>query len=440
MFFSLNNFIERTYKYIEYAICSNILKMDPGSDGKKFMRNFYYVFMGTIPNQFLIFIYNIYAGRMLGPTEYGSYILLQSISFFLYIPMLLGINTSMIKFLSEDEDLNKKIRIISTTYLFVIVSSLISIIIYILCSPLICNAIRITPEFFYLSLILTIAFVLYNLSISTLRGLFKMKIYSAFQVIYALILLLAFILFTFEKNYTFKAMTYSVIIAYMAASILIILIVVREYLCLRFDLYWFKRLIKYSSFSLIGGLSSVLYLNVDKIFVNKYMSITDLGIYGVYSMIIYSVVSFFSATFITVLFPFASQYDHKEIIYNIFNRFLLQILMIGIPILMIAQYIIIFLLGNRYSYDLGLSLLFAFAGIFICIDSTYGWLMNAIGEKGAKITSCSAVALACSDITLNILLIPRIGIKGAVISMMISYLISISILRYNNRFLNTKEN
>ena len=57
----------------------------------------------------------------------------------------------------------------------------------------------------------------------------------------------------------------------------------------------------------------------------------------------------------------------------------------------------------------------------------YGQLLNSVGVKGVKITSCGATILAVVNVALNILLIPHIGLYGAIIATIVAYLISISI-------------
>jgi O-antigen/teichoic acid export membrane protein len=72
--------------------------------------------------------------------------------------------------------------------------------------------------------------------------------------------------------------------------------------------------------------------------------------------------------------------------------------------------------------------LFATAGICITVDQLYGQLVCSLGIHGAKLESYAAMVLAGVNIILSLLLIPRIGLAGAVIATIISYLFSIGIM------------
>ena len=52
---------------------------------------------------------------------------------------------------------------------------------------------------------------------------------------------------------------------------------------------------------------------------------------------------------------------------------------------------------------------------------------TAIGLRGAKIASFAGVAIAVVNAGLNLVLIPKFGIAGAINSLTISYLVSIVI-------------
>jgi O-antigen/teichoic acid export membrane protein len=60
--------------------------------------------------------------------------------------------------------------------------------------------------------------------------------------------------------------------------------------------------------------------------------------------------------------------------------------------------------------------------------------MNAVGRKGIRLTSFAAIIIALANIFLNILLIPLIGIKGAIIATIISYILSFSIILSKRKY------
>jgi O-antigen/teichoic acid export membrane protein len=59
------------------------------------------------------------------------------------------------------------------------------------------------------------------------------------------------------------------------------------------------------------------------------------------------------------------------------------------------------------------------------VEGLYSWLLAAIGLHGAKISSFTAVAIAGVNVGLNFIVIPKYGISGAILCLIISYTVSI---------------
>jgi O-antigen/teichoic acid export membrane protein len=129
-----------------------------------------------------------------------------------------------------------------------------------------------------------------------------------------------------------------------------------------------------------------------------------------------------------VFFPLASKIPNKVIIYKKINKFIPFLIIISLPFMIFSGFIILKLYGSQYPFDLNLAILFGIVGIFITIDKFYGLLMDSTGKKGKRIVSIAAIVLAISDVFLNIWLIPLLGIEGAVIAAIFSYLLSILII------------
>ena len=90
-----------------------------GDEARSFIRNLSYLFAGTFIATGSGFALNVIAGRILGPVEYGKVALVQSVTMFLSIPMLLGFSNAMVKYASEKKDFHELSVIISTTFIMV---------------------------------------------------------------------------------------------------------------------------------------------------------------------------------------------------------------------------------------------------------------------------------------------------------------------------------
>ena len=427
------DFVFNKFENIVTFFYERILHEKMSNDVKKFVKNISYVGIGTIIATIFSFTYNILAGRILGPSGYGEFTLVQSIAMFLIIPMLLGFDTAMVKYTSENGDLKRQRSIISVTYIFVFIFMVVSISIYYLFSSQIAKIFSVPIEFFYLSVIFATLYSFYMLTTDTLRGLHEMKKYAMLRPIYSIILLLTFLVFISINIVSFKSMVFSMYIAYGVTGG-IILAFIRKYIRFELDKTWINRLSRYSILAIVGGLTFVFYTNIDKILINKYMTISDVGLYKAYSYSFLTFLSLCLGIFITVFFPVASKSKNKDIIFRRVNKFIPFLIIFGLPVMIGSGIVILMLFGTEYTFNLSLALLFGIAGICIFINSIYTWLMNAVGRKGIRLTSLAAIVITLANISLNILLIPLMGIKGAIIATIISYFLSFIIILSKKKY------
>lgn len=403
------------------------------SEVEKFIKNLSYVGIGTIIASIFSFSYNILAGRWLGPSEYGTFTLVQSVAMFLYIPMLLGFHTAMVKYNAEKIDFSRQRCIISTTYILVLLFMITSLLVYFTFSEEIMALFSISGEIFYFAVVFAVIFVIYTLGTETLRSLHMIREYSRLKPLHSGILFLSFLMFVFVfQEISFRSPLFSMLLAYGIIGG-IMLVFLRKYIIPEFSGEWARTLHKFSIFSLMGGISSILYINVDKIFINLYLSVSDVGVYWAYNYSFTTMALLCTSIFVTVFFPVASMCSDKEMLFNRINKIAILIIILGWPVIAGIGYVILKLYGGSYPFDLSLALLFATAGICISVDQLYGQLLNSEGLDGVKITSSAAVVLAVVNVLLNVLLIPLFGLNGAVIATIIGYLASISIMLLNKK-------
>ena len=403
------------------------------SEVEKFIKNLSYVGIGTIIASIFSFSYNILAGRWLGPSEYGTFTLIQSVAMFLYIPMLLGFSTAMVKYNAEKIDFLRQRSIISTTYILVLLFTVVSLLVYFIFSKEIMAIFSISNKVFLFAVLFAVLFVFYTLTTGTLRSLHMIRAYSRLMPVYSAILFFAFLVFVFAfKELSFKSPLYSILLAYGVTGG-IILAFLRKYLKPEFSREWAHKLHRYSIYSLMGGISSVLYSNIDKIFINKYISVSYVGIYWAYNYSFTTMILLCTTVFVTVFFPVASMCSDKMMLFKRIKKITILVIICGWPIAVSTGYVILKFYGGSYPFDLSLTLLFATAGLCIAIDKLYGQLLSSGGINGIKVTSFAAIVLALVNVLLNILLIPQFGLNGAVTATIVGYLSSISIMLLNRK-------
>lgn len=392
-----------------------------------FLKNISFVTVGTIVTIAFTFTFNILAGRLLGPSTYGHYGLVQSVSMFLYIPMLMGISTAMVKYNSEKIDVKRQRTIISTSFTLTVLSTAIFCILYIIFAEKITNLISISKNELNIAIIFAILFTFYTLTSNSLRSLHDMKTLSLLRPMYGIIMLGTFLALIKTNHMSYISMILSVLLSYLVISAIII-IKYRPYFQLKLDTQWAKKLIKYSNLTIMGGISCILYSNIDKILINRYMGTQEIGIYSSYYFASINVASMLTGIFITVFFPTISKLGDKKSILHKINLGIRYVVILAIPCLFLSQYVILKLYGSEYPIDIGLILLFILTSILFVCNEVYVWFFNSLGINGVKLTLISALTIAIFDIFLNILLIPIFGLYGAIEATALAYIFGLATL------------
>jgi len=397
---------------------------------ENFVKTLSYVGFGTILSTLFSFLFTVIGGRMLGPSGYGSFTLIQSIAMILYIPMLLGFNTAMIKYCAETTDKDRLTRIISTTYIIVVFLTVISTILYVIFINQLTASFSVTQEIIWLSIIFAVLFVFNTLTTSTLRGLHLMKGFALFQPIFGLILLSTFLIFVHIQSLSFMAMVYANYFAFAIIGCVIIILFLKKYLAFRVDRVWLSTAWKYSNFALIGGLAFTLYSNIDRVLINYYMDVESVGIYGVYYYASFAIIGLFSNVFITIFFPMASKISDKKLLYHKLTKIIPYLVIFGIPGVLIGEFIILHIFGKDYPIDFLLMIAFAITAVLVTWYGILAWFFNSEGVNGVRLTVSGTLIIALVNVMLNVILIPQIGLYGAIAASALAFTLGLSFNYY----------
>lgn len=367
-------------------------------------------------------VFQVLAGRILGPEEYGKFSLVQSVAMLLYVPMLLGFNTAVVKYCSEKEDTPRQTNIISTAYIIVVALVAISSVVYFLCKVQLERLFCISGDLFRLAVIFAILYTFYTFVTDTARGLFKMKILAVFQSAGALVILLAFLMFIITRNVSsLKSAIYAYLLAYGIVSIILPVIFLRRHFGLSLSREWAGTLGKYSLLAAVGSIAYAIYTNIDKILINEYMTASDLGIYKAYYQSSIGMASLFSIVFNTVFFPSASMHENKKDIFNKITKLIPYVITGGILVIFVCEFLVLKLYGSEYSMNIPLMLMFALASDLIIWYGLYDWTFCSEGIRGLKLINIGTAAIAVLSVSLNKLLVPVFGLYGAISSVILSF-------------------
>lgn len=419
----MNNFFKNTLNYF-YLL---IFREKVSEKAENFFKNIFYIAIGTVVFGLLSFIFNVLGGRMLGPVEYGRFSLIGSIAMLLYIPMLPGVSTAMVKYVAEKDDFVEKSKIISTTFILMLPLAVVFIFLYFIFASQLSKIFSISRSIFILSAIFAFLFAFYTMATETIRALGRMKILAFLKGVYGVILIVSFTLFILNKYFSFKILAFSTFIAFLIITGASLLFYIRKYLKYGFDKVWAKKLIVYSSWALVGAISYAIYSSFDKILINKYLTVDNVGIYEAYQFASINITVLIFSIFNTVFFPVASRHENKKNLVKKVNRLLPYLILIGAPFIFLCEFVILKLYGDRYQFNPLWALLLSIACVCICINGAYGWILASVGEKGVRIVSIASIFFALVNVILDIILVPLIGIPGAIISIILAFMTSTGI-------------
>jgi len=391
---------------------------------RTFFSNISYVAIGTLISTIFSFSFNILSGRLLGPEGYGRFTLLQSIGMFLFIPMLFGIHTSMIKYTAEKPDRDRQRIILSSAFLMVLLFTGISLVIFTLFAEPIAAFFSVSIDIYWLGVLFAILFVFYTMTSSALLGLHEMKQYALTQPIFSFLMLATFLVLILMYHVNYLSMVFAMYLAY-GVTALGIVVYLRRHLKFEVNRPWLGILIRFGAAAMMGCVCSTINTNVGKLIINYFMSVEEVGIYGVYYYAAITVVGLLSGIFTTVLFPTISKYKNIGSFYNKLNTLIVYYILLGTPVVMVFEFVILKLFGPQYPMVPALMLIFALTAMLTTGFDFYQWLFSAEGIRGAHLGLTNMITITVLNLMLNILLIPQFGLYGAVGATAIAFTIGI---------------
>ena len=326
-----------------------------------FLRHLSWSVAGGISASAIMMIFNIYAGRLMGPEEFGKFSLISTISQIFIIPMLFGLDVSNLVAISKNKDISDRKRIISSTMYFVLFSSILLTIIFIFSLNYLNLRFSLGKSFFVIAFVYSILIGCKTFLDSIIRGLHLFK-YQFLGKIAEIIFLGIIFYFTFilgnRHDYYFFAI--SLISGFIVLSAVYLKKIIP--FITRFD---FSSLIKQLSLGRViffGTALTVSFNSIDKLIIVKYLTFADLGIYSAYYLVSVNLIAQLTQMFVNVFLPSISGINYRIVVNKIDRLFALSsfpliILMIGVILLVIS------LFGSKYIINLNLVFSFSILSV-----------------------------------------------------------------------------
>lgn len=421
------NIVEKTH--------FRIFKYNISEDMKIFLSNMSYAGISSVITAVLLGILQIVAVRALGPVEYGKVSLVFTVANFVPYLMFMGLHAGLSKYLPENGPPNQKGIIITTSMLGILFFTCLTLAIAYFARNYVSELLNFNMTIYSVGVIYCIFTVFKTATESILRGLLKFKTQAILDVIYTSIAFLIFFviyLLGYGKSYIFYVYSFSAgLLVYGVA----VLVWYRRYLRISFfKIHIFKTLLSYGIYSVIGSIALFILWGSDRFFISRYLDIKSVGIYSVYYGASLIILGRFSSIFIKVLFPTASGRPDKAEI----NRSLGKLMLIAfLPLFLfnfVLMRIMLFIYGDQYPLNVGWIVLFSINAILYTYINSRGTLLVSQGIKGHAFYSFWSTCMAIFAFILYLMMIPRLGITGAIIAVIIvSFVFFVGLSYYSQK-------
>lgn len=169
---------------------------------------------------------------------------------------------------------------------------------------------------------------------------------------------------------------------------------------------------------------TTIYMRIDQIMIKHMMTNKDVGLYS--SAVKLSEIWYFIPIIITSsLFPaiINAKQKNEELftkrVQNLYDLVFWLAIIVAIPISIFSKQIIIIIFGKEYQMAYKVLAIYVWQGIFVSLGvANSKWL---IIENLQIIVTLNTIVGAVSNVVLNFILIPKLGITGAAIATIISY-------------------
>lgn len=390
--------------------------------GKLFVFNRFYSVFGAVTG--------IIAARMLGPVEFGKIGLIGSIGGYLFIPVLLGANNSMYKYLPDSDQTQTK-KLIGTALSGNLLAMVLFGVLFLSLKEIITGALRFSPGIWTAAVIMAVIIAFNSLSESFLRGQKKYSLIGRLKLANSIV----FFVLILGLYFVYGKADYR---SYYFCNILATLFFIVSAITMsgfRFSWLGFSR----SSAKKIYSLGLIVMLNMlfsniintsDTLIVNYFFPEShELGIYNVYQgSAKHQFVIMFFEVFAVVFFPTIAQLD-KKTLYKKINKYLywlIPLAMAGCGAMLIMT---VFFYGSEYKLNLLYVFLVSVSVGIYSMFQIYNCMFSLEGNKGARLCLIPLAITIPISLILQFFFTKWWGILGTMVAVLITNILLVFIFK-----------
>ena len=371
------------------------------------------------------FIYVVLSARFISTQEYGALMLALSVYNFMILYSDSGTGNALIKYAAEGRDTEK---VAGTAFRIKVLSVAVISVLSVVFAFTLPDVFR-TPQLFQLFLfipVLMFSLVLNTFFKQVLQAEHRIK--EIFQIDFLGLLAMSF-LFPFAFLTGFLRTGVDVLAILAAVNLISAFYGLRLVGCphMRRGARWAKKIIKFSNYSSVSALGSILYTRTDMIMLGFFLGASGVAVYGS-AWILASAVYIIPQAAYMVIFPMASKMssEHREReMLGLYWHGVAYSLALSIPaslVLMIfPRQILSIFYGGRYLESAYILQILALWGIIRPFGNLSGAFIDGMGKP--QVNASIIWITAGINVAANAVMIPMFGAVGAAYASIIAFMV-----------------
>lgn len=366
--------------------------------------------------------------RALSTADYGAFDLLMVFANLINLTIALEVSQGVARFYAAEQDTAKRIGYASSAFWFTLLCySLFALSALIFSEPI--SALVMGAEGLQRCFQIGVLYIWFNGLFLLLQNQFRWELRSKDFAIVSLIVALTTagiaIYLTLYKHLGLEGFMLGMLSG-VVCGVMYSLWHLRNTFRAVFNIRLLAEMLKFSAPLVPSGIAVFLTTYIDRLMINHYLTLADVGIYGIafrLAAVIGVVILGFQMALTPLIYTHYEKADTPAQLARIFRIFTAFSLLMVMALVVLAQDILI--LMTTPEYYAAASLMIFMVPAFL-LSQMYVFAPGMTIAKKTYFILLLNVVAALISVTLNVLLIPLLGLKGAATANLLSYLILFS--------------
>lgn len=363
-----------------------------------------------------IFLTQMFAGRWLGPAEYGRANLALAAAAYLQIVPMLGFPTAMGKYLASETEEAARGRFVSTALAAFAAWVLLCLPFLILARRALSGLFDLPPGLFAAALFLAASNAVYVVVASSLLGLKKFAHRGLVETAYGLSAPLALLTAVFLFGPTYEAMIGALGTAFLVGAVYA-LWCQRRYLVPAFEPKVLETVWRYAAVASLNLLAVAFVLAPARFILHARRGPEEVGLFSAYFTATIQIALALLYMLQSVIVPMASDPRGQRETWELIKRRALPTLLGAWLIFMAGLIGALAIFGRRYPLRWDWALAFSGAAALALAHGTLSALYSARDFSGLRISVAGGLLTGLINAALAAALIPRYGVSGAAVAL-----------------------